>query len=199
MANAGTDNITGKMSPWIWGASFIIAMFGAGIFARAVGLNDFWSMAIMVPPMLLLIPLIRSGEKRGAELGCMSPALKRYNRRALIWSFAYVSALFFAVTVQAQVDLKGPSLWLIAVLPSLPIFYFVYTLFAYLREEQDEYLKMNFVEQMLAGLGLLIVLATLWGFLGSFGVVPHAPGWLALPVWAIGMGIAGFVKKLQKA
>lgn len=187
-----------KARPMLWGLVFFVAMFGAGIFARTVDLNGFWSMVIMLPPMLLLIPLIRSGEKRGAELGCKSEALVRYNRRALIWSFTYMIALFIAVTVQGRFEPKGVLLWLVAFLPSLPIFYFVYTLHAYLREEQDEYLKMRFVEQALWGLGILLVFATFYGFLESFGAVPHAPGWLTLPVWAIGMGAAGFWQRLQK-
>lgn len=199
MTDTAAGNGISRFSPWFWGASFIVAMFGAGIFARVVDLDAFWSMAIMVPPMLLLIPMIRSSQKRGVALGCMSPALVQYNRRALIWSFTYVIALLVAVMAQDRLEPKGPLLWLIAMLPALPVFYFVHTLRSYLREEQDEYLRMNFVEQALWGLGLLLVLATFWGFLESFGVVPHAPGWLALPVWAIGMGIAGFLKKMWKA
>jgi hypothetical protein len=199
MIDRSADAGSVKSRPMLWGAAFFVAMFGAGIFARSVGLNDFWSMAIMMPPMLLLIPLIRSGEKYGAQSGCTSQALLRYNRRALAWSFAYVAALFVAVMAKDQLDPRGPLLWLVATLPALPVFYFVYTLHAYLREEQDEYLKMRFVEQALWGLGLLLVLATFYGFLESFGVVPHAAGWLALPVWAIGMGAAGLWSKVRSS
>jgi hypothetical protein len=197
MAEMTAADKTRLNRPAFWGITFVFAMFGSGIFARTIGLNDFWSMAIMVPPMLLLIPLIRSSQQRGAELGCNSQALIRYNRRALFWSFGYVAALFIAVTVKDRLDPQGLLLWLVAVLPALPIFYFVYTLRAYLREEDDEYLKMRFVEQSLWGLGALLVLATFYGFLESFGLVPHAAGWLALPIWAIGMGAAGIWQRMQ--
>jgi hypothetical protein len=199
MAEAAYEKPAQKWTTWVWGVAFMVSMFGAGIFARIIGLDDFWSMAIMLPPMLLLIPLIRSGEQYGAETGCGSPALVQYNRRALMWSFAYVITLFIAVMAQDRFEPEGLLLWLVAILPALPIFYFVYTLRTYLREEQDEYLKMQFVEHALWGLGLLLVLATFWGFLESFGAVPHAPGWLALPVWAIGMGLAAFWKKARGA
>lgn len=183
---------------WLWGVAFVAAMFGAGIFARVVNLNAFWSMAIMIPPMLLLVPFLRSAQQHGKALGCSSRALVRYNRRSLIWSFAYVAALFVTITVKSQFDPKGVLLWLIAILPVLPIGYFVYTLHAYLREEDDEYLKKHFVEQALWGLGALLLLATLWGFLESFDLVPHAHGWLALPVWALGMGVAGIWNRFRK-
>jgi hypothetical protein len=199
MTESAASSGPAKARPILWGFAFVFAMFGAGIFARTVDLNDFWSMAIMVPPMLLLIPLIRSGERRGSELGCNSQALVRYNRRSLIWSFTYMIALFVAVMAKDRLDPQGAVLWLVAMLPSLPIFYFVYTLRAYLREEEDEYLKMRFVEQALWGLALLLVLATFYGFLESFGAVPHAAGWLALPVWAIGMGAAGVWMKVRGA
>jgi hypothetical protein len=199
MESLATRSPANKLRPMLWGAAFFVSMFGAGIFARTVDLDDFWSMAIMLPPMLLLLPLIRSGEKYGAAIGCTSPALARYNRRALLWSFTYVIALFIAVMAKDRLDPHGALLWMVAVLPSLPIFYFVYTLHAYLREEQDEYLKMRFIAQALWGLGILLVLSTFYGFLESFGAVPHAAGWLSLPVWAIGMGAAGIWQRLQKA
>jgi hypothetical protein len=190
-----------KRSPsaLLWGALFMIAMFGAGIGARLVNLNGFWSMVVMLPPMLLLIPYLRTYEARAAAQGCVSPALIRYNRRQLIWAFVYVAALFIAITAQDRLDPNGALLWAVAMLPALPIFYFVYSLRAYLREEDDEYLKMRFVDQALWGLGGLMVIATFWGFLESFGAVPHAAGWLALPIWAIGMGAAGIIQKWRGA
>src|SRR3546814_1486161 len=94
-------------------------MFGTGFGARFAGLDGIWTMIVMLPPMLLLIPLIRSTERSGNLAGCTSPALKRYNRRGLIWSFSYVAALFFAVSFNDWLKHEGPLLWLIAVLPAL--------------------------------------------------------------------------------
>lgn len=183
--------------PLLWGLAFIVAMFGAGIFARVVGLNGFWSMAIMLPPMLLLIPLIRSVERGGNLAGCNSPALIRYNRRGLIWAFAYVAALFFAISINDWLKPEGPLLWTIAVLPALPIVYFVWALYRYLIEENDEYLKMRYIGQALFGLGILLIVATVWGFLESFKVVPHVESWMVVPVWAIGLGLAQVAHRLR--
>jgi hypothetical protein len=181
----------GKFAAWGWAIAFITTMFGAGIFARAIDLNEFWSMAIMIPPMLLLIPMVKAAQKRQqAVCGNVSPAIIAYNRRMLIWSFAYVAALFGAITVYNQWKHSGPILWIIAIIPALPIVYFVWALGRYLVEEADEYIRMTQVSAALFATGWLLVLATFWGFLETFGVAAHVPAWAAVPVWAIGLGVA---------
>jgi hypothetical protein len=186
-----------KSTAWIWAAAFVIGMFGAGIFARAIDLNEYWSMAIMIPPMLLLIPLVKSAQKSQAACGNVSPAILAYNRRMLIWSFAYVIALFGAISIYKQLEPSGPVLWLIAVLPSLPILYFVWALGRYLVEETDEYIRMTQVSSALFATGWLLVLATIWGFLETFGVAAHVPSWAAVPLWAIGLGVGQIWRKTR--
>lgn len=186
-----------RRAPLLWGLAFVAAMFGTGIAARAAQLDGVWSMIVMLPPMLLMIPLVRSAERDGNLAGCSSPALKRYNRRGLIWAFSYVAALFFAISVNKAWHPEGALLWLIAVLPALPILYFVWSLHRYLVEETDEYLKMRHVGHALFGLGLLLIVATVWGFLESFGLVPHVESWMAVAVWAFGLGLAQIVQRVR--
>ena len=194
------DARKGANAPLLWGVAFVAAMFAAGIFARTVDLNSFWSMAIMIPPMLLLFPMVKSAQKRqAAACGNVSPAIITYNRRMLIWSFAYVVALFAAISVFNQLKPTGPLLWLIAVLPALPILYFVWALGQYLVEEKDEYIRMKQVSAALFATGVLLALATVWGFLETFGVVGHVPSWAAVPVWALGLGLGHFYNKARGA
>ena len=183
-------DVTARRKAIFWMAMFLIGTFGTGIAARIVGLSGIWTMIVMVPPMLLLIPLVRSVERSSTAQGCASPALKQYNRRALTWSFAYVAMLFFAITVNDKLQPQGPLLWVIAILPALPILYMVWSFHRYLAEETDEYLKMRNIGNALFGLGVVLAVATVWGFLESFRVVPHAPGWLVVPLWGIGLGAA---------
>lgn len=103
------DAEKGVNAPLLWGMAFVAAMFGAGIFARAVDLNSFWSMAIMIPPMFLLFPIVKSAQRRQAAVcGNVSPATIAYNRRMLIWSFAYVVTFFAAISVFNQMKPTGP-------------------------------------------------------------------------------------------
>jgi hypothetical protein len=189
-----------KYASLLWIIAFVITMFGAAILARVVNLNSFWSMAIMIPPMLLLIPAVASAKKSQQALcGNVSPAIITYNRRMLIWSFAYMAALFGAITIYNQWRPSGPILWMVAILPALPIIYFVWALGRYLAEESDEYIRMMQVSAALFATGWLLVLATLWGFLETFGVAVHVPAWAAVPVWAIGLGVAQIWRAVRGA
>lgn len=196
MANDDSAPVA-NYAPTLWGLAFVAAMFGTGFGARLSHLSGFWTMVVMLPPMLLLIPLIRSTERSGNLSGCTSPALKRYNQRGLIWAFSYVAALFFAISINDWLKPDGPLLWLIAVLPALPIVYFVWGLYRYLVEETDEYLKMRYVVSALFGLGFVLIASTVWGFLESFKVVPHIQSWLVVPLWAIGLGLSQIWQRVR--
>jgi hypothetical protein len=134
--------------------------------------------------------MIRSVQKRFRQAGLtVPPAIAIYSQRMLIFSFTYMAALFGAVTVYHQFKPTGPTLWFIAVVPAVPIMFFVWTFGRYLVEETDEYMRMRQVSATLLATGWLLVMATIWGFLETFGVAIHVPGWAAVPVWAIGLGV----------
>ncbi|HUD28881.1 MAG TPA: hypothetical protein VMQ93_08420 [Novosphingobium sp.] len=180
---------------WLWGAAFFVGMFGTGFAARWLDLPSVPSMLVMIPPMLLLIPFVRATERAQAACGAFSPATRRYNRRGMAWSFAYVLLLGVAVIGAKSLHAQGPLLWLLAVLPALPILYLIWAMARYLVEEQDEYLRMKVVNAALSATGLLLAVATVWGFLETFALVPHVPGWAAVPVWAIGLALGTFVNR----
>jgi hypothetical protein len=179
--------ITGRTA--FWAIAFFIGMFGTPILGRYLNWGTYLTMGAMMLPMLLLIPLVKSAERGHSEAGAVSPAIQTYNRRALIWSFSYVVALFFAVAVFNSYAPTGALAWAIAILPALPILYFIWSLGRYLIDESDEYLKMQQVSNALFATGLLLTVATFWGFLETFELVPHVPGWAAIPIWAIGLGL----------
>ncbi len=183
--------------PGLWGL-----VFGGGMGIIA-WLEDSQRIAFPVNLLLIalvslsLIPLGHAIRNREVACGINSPALRTYNRRALVWAFAYMGALAIALTARNTWHPAGPVLWLLAVLPSLPIFYFVWSLGRYLAEEQDEYLRMRQIQSGLFATGLLLVVATFWGFLETFGIVPHAEGWWAIAIWAAGLGLGNFIQTLR--
>jgi len=64
-----------------------------------------------------------------------------------------------------------------------------------IKEERDEYLRMRIVEQSLIATGFLLAATTLYGFLNAFDLAPRLDAYLAVPVWAVGLGIGRLVQR----
>ena len=134
--------------------------------------------------------LFRAGERRAIEAGSFSPAMGRYNRRMLTAGAIYVVGLFVAIWAHDELHPGGPAAFAFALLPSLGVLWMVFAMARLLAEETDEYLRHRLVRSSLFGLGTLLTLATVWGFFEQFDLVPHVPTWAAVPVFALGLGIA---------
>lgn len=176
---------TGKSVFWI--AVFLVGSFGTAIVARLLEFSALSTMIAMMASMLLIIPMIRSLKQVARAKGEFSDAMQRYTDRTLIWTFSYVGAIALSVFLYHRFELPNVMLWFVAILPSLPIIYFVWAVGRYLIDEKDEYVRMRQVNAAITATGFLLILATFWGFLGSFGLVPHVPTWAAVPVWASGL------------
>jgi hypothetical protein len=125
-----------------------------------------------------------------------TPAWKRYNSRLIWLSLLYCAFLLPAVYGFKHQLVPHSVAYLVAALPALPIIGIFGALGRYLVEEQDEYVRMLMVRQILWASGLTLSLATIWGFLDNFGLVGHADGYWLLVIWFIGLGLGGIVNKL---
>jgi len=123
-------------------------------------------------------------------------AWKRYNRRVICLSLAYCAFLLPAVYGFKHQLVPHSLAYLVAVLPALPIIGIFGAIGRYLVEEQDEYVRMLMVRQILWASGLTLSFATIWGFLNNFGLVGHADGYWLIALWFIGLGIGSLVNKL---
>jgi hypothetical protein len=187
--NATALETRAKRARIVWSVAFVAGMGIAGGVINSVDLGFVGSLAVAFVPMLILIPLVRSAERAQVAAGCATPAMRRYNRRVMVMSFGYVLTLFAALGTAHQMHIQGPLLWVLALLPTIPIMAVIWTIARLLVEETDEYQRMRLVRASLIATGFLLVVATLWGFLEMFGLVPHIENWAAFPVWAIGLGV----------
>ncbi len=189
-----------KRATFFWVAAFLVGMFGTAILVNS---TDFipkpWSTAIMILPMLLLIPMVRATERMQRATGCHSAVVIRYNRRMLATSFAYVIGLGVALTLFRGQDVSKPVAALLSLMPTLPLFAMVWAMGRYIVEENDEYLRVRTINAALIATGVLLCAATFWGFLNTFEVAPAVPSWAAVPVWAIGLAIGQLVNKVRGA
>jgi hypothetical protein len=123
-------------------------------------------------------------------------AWKRYNMRIIWLSLLYAAFLIPAVYGFKHHLIAGPVAWIVAVLPAIPIIGIFGAMGRYLAEEQDEYVRMLMVRQMLWAMGFTLSVATIWGFLDNFGLVGHVDGYWIVVVWYFGQSIGAIVNKL---
>ena len=125
-----------------------------------------------------------------------SPAARRYNRRVVWLSLAYVALLMAAIYAFRHGLVAGPAAYLVAVLPALPIVGIFAAIGRYLIEEQDEYVRMLMVRQTLWASGFALTLATIWGFLESFGQAGHVDAYYIAVAWFGGLGLGALINRL---
>lgn len=119
------------------------------------------------------------------------PEVKRYTRDVLIVMTAYVVALIGVNMWFKAAPPSGALAYVAAALPALPIlgvFALIGRLLARLR---DEYVRMLLVRQSLVATAFALSVATVWGFLESFELAPHAEGYWAAVLWFAGLGVGG--------
>jgi hypothetical protein len=124
-----------------------------------------------------------------------SAASKRYNLRVLWLGLAYAALLIGANLAFNRQLLGGPMMWLAAIAPALPIIGIFGAIGRYLVEEQDEYVRMLMVRQTLWASGFAISVATIWGFVESFGLAGHVDSYYIAVLWFGGLGLGACINR----
>ena len=124
-----------------------------------------------------------------------SPAMRRYNWRAIWLSLIYAVLLIGVVYGFRHHLISGPVAYVAAVLPALPIIGIFASIGRYLVEEQDEYVRMLMVRQTLWASGFALSVATIWGFLENFDLVEHVDAYSVAVLWFGGLGLGACINK----
>lgn len=183
----------GSASPRKFALLVVTEAIAVGIGAAAMIYYDLgWAGAIGMAALIAVftVTMLRAGEQRARAAGNFSSAMGRYNRRMLAAGGIYVVGLFGAIWANDTLQADGALAFLFALAPSVGVLMMVWAMGRLVAEEEDEYLRFRLVRSSLFGLGTLLTLATVWGFFEQFDLVPHAPTWLAVPVFALGLGFA---------
>lgn len=127
----------------------------------------------------------------------LNPAQRRYVRRFFPAMAAYVVVLFACTWVAKHYDPQGAALFILSLLPALPLLAVLVVMGVYLAEEADEFIRARLVTAMLGGIGITLAVTTVWGFLENGGVVPHFATFLAFPLWCASFGLTQCVLNLR--
>lgn len=117
---------------------------------------------------------------------------RRYLKRLMPTMFAYVAVLFACVWAIRHWQPTGAGLIVLSVLPALPIVGAIVVMGLYLIEETDEFLRQRIASCMLFGTGVLLTVATVYGFLADGGAI-EADSEVILwvfPLWCASWGLA---------
>ena len=84
----------------------------------------------------------------------------------------------------------GLLVYLVAILPALPLVGSLAVVGLYVAEESDEFERSIIVQSMLWGLGGALSVSTIWGFLEDFANAPHISTFYVYIFFWIFMGIS---------
>jgi hypothetical protein len=120
----------------------------------------------------------------------IGPVMKRYRRRLAVAMIAYFLMLIGSLSLLRGAHLTGPLLWIVAAAPAFPILGVLVVMGLYLKEEPDELERMIHVEAMLWGLGAVLGVSTVWGFLSNADVVHAPPLFMTFPLFCLAWGFS---------
>jgi hypothetical protein len=118
-----------------------------------------------------------------------NPAQRRYVARFFTSMFLYVAFFLSSTWAIRELHPEGAGLFLLALLPAVPLLVVIGVMGLYLVEERDEFIRTRLVTAMMGGIGVLLAVLTVWGFLEDREVVAHFPTFLAFPLWCGAFGL----------
>jgi hypothetical protein len=116
----------------------------------------------------------------------MKPAARRNLIRTAIVTAIYVGGLFAARYLIADVGVARPLALGVALVPGLAIVGFFYSTGKMIIETDDEFMRMLVVRQQLIAAGFAMSVASVWGVLEMFDLVPHVEAFYVMILWVVG-------------
>jgi hypothetical protein len=161
----------------------VLAIFGlmAVIFYLKAHGAGLWAFLTAIAIFYVIGLALVSRRFRHVAPRIMPPASKRYEWRLFIALVLYCIVLLLVLAISDAAQPSGVLAYSLAFAPAIPLL----AIFATLRQEPDEFRRTVFAESALWTTGCFLAIATVWGLLEMFHLVPHAESWLAFPLWVV--------------
>jgi hypothetical protein len=120
---------------------------------------------------------------------------RRFHRRGLVVMVFYVLALAVMSLTIDHLHPRGMALYLLALLPALPIVAAIIFIALYLSEQKDEFVRTLLIESLLWGVGATLIVTTVWGALEKFAHIRPMSLFLIYPLCCVFAILARVVVK----
>lgn len=126
-----------------------------------------------------------------------NPAFRRYLRRFVPITFAYLASIALATWIISD-DAPANALTIgLAILPGLAVVGWIWAMGRLLVELDDEYLRMLEVRKMIVATGVTLALTSVWGILELYSPeVPRLPVFFVFPMWCVGLALGQAFNRL---
>lgn len=126
-----------------------------------------------------------------------SDAQRRYRKRMIVVTLAYLVAIFSASLLVERDSPVTALTMILALLPGLATLGFFWAIGRLIVEEQDEFQRLLIVRQSLIATAFAVGIASVWGFLELYGIVDHVDAYWVAFLWFFGFGIGALFNRLR--
>lgn len=120
----------------------------------------------------------------------LTKAGRRYISRLAPTMLVYLLFVFITQWTFHHLHPTGLIVYVLAILPALPLVGSLAVVGLYIAEESDEFERSILVQSMLWGLGVALAIGTVWGSLEDFANAPHLSAFYVFLFFWIVMGIS---------
>ena len=114
-------------------------------------------------------------------------------RRVVPLTVLYLAGMAGGVWAIRAFAIEGAALYAAALVMALPLLASLFAVARYVVEENDEYLRMLFVRNMIAATGILLTVCAVWGLLELVAGAPALPIYYGVAIWCLGFPVGRFV------
>jgi hypothetical protein len=130
-------------------------------------------------------------------MSASSNARSRYTLRIAICTAAYLVSLAMALRLVGGGVVSGIPAYILAALPGVAVVGIFWAFARLLIEEKDEFRRLLLVGQSLVATAFTLSIATVWGFLENFGLVPHVDAFYIAILWFVGLGVGSIYNRIS--
>lgn len=187
--------------PAFWGVMMGISYAALGALAMTGAIEGTALLILMLVPMVLMIPLIKSANRRvdagGNACFAKGEAQKRYLKRIAISTSVYMLAMAGMVFAENAEGIAETWRILAAIPPGLAIIGVFWAIGRLIVEESDEFIRMLVIRQSLIATAITLSIASVWGFLETADAVPHADAYWWAVLWFAGLGAGAVSNRIE--